>query len=197
MQPYETLSQIDCGIHIEKKGNLSYLSWAWAVTVLLEKYPGATWSFEQDPEGSELFTYPDGTGEVRCTVAIEEIVRNCSLPVMDNRNKAVTAPDARQVNDTKMRCLAKCIAMHGLGLYIYAGEDVPGNSVSSEMADFLSHINGSREQVTEYLRDKQVIGSDQQIEDMPPAKLKKALARPRDLVKAAVEHYEDKQEVVA
>lgn len=116
---WQNLSAIDCTAHVEKKGNLSYLSWAWAWGVLMEEYPEATYSFDA-PQ-----VFPDGTQMVFCTVNIGECSRRMWLPVMDHRNKAIQNPDAFATNTAMMRCLVKCLALYGLGHYIYAGEDLP------------------------------------------------------------------------
>ena len=195
--PYQTLAAIDVGEHIESKGNLSYLSWAWAVTKLLEAYPTATWSFSKSIKGEELFSFPDGTGEVRCTVKVGDVERTCSLPVMDHRNNAVQNPNARQVNDTKQRCLAKAIALHGLGLYIYAGEDVPStpDSESGEWDKFLDSINGHQSKVLSFLRAKGALTEDQDFGDLTEGWRKHAMERPNDLVTKSIEHWEEIQEV--
>jgi len=116
---WATLSKIDVSKHIEKKANLSYLSWAWAWATLMEHYP------ESDYEFHPLEVGEDGTVTVSCTVRVLQTSRMMWLPVMDNRNNSIKNPDSRKISDAKMRCLVKCIAMHGLGLYIYAGEDLP------------------------------------------------------------------------
>ena len=125
---WKKLSSVDCSSHIEKKGNLSYLSWAWAWATLCDNYPESTFEFEKTDTGSEFWSMPDGSGEVRCSLTVDGITRTCWLPVMDYKNKAISNPNARDVNDTKMRCLVKAIALFGLGLYIYAGEDIPSMS---------------------------------------------------------------------
>jgi len=122
---WDNLSKIDCSDKIEKKMNLSYLSWAWAWGVLQEHYPQAQYLFYQGESDVPYVQYPDGTAEVRCRVSIDNLTREMTLSVMDYKNNAVQNPNSRQVNDTKMRCLVKCLAMYGLGHYIYAGEDVP------------------------------------------------------------------------
>lgn len=123
---WATLSKKDCTDKIEKKMNLSYLSWAWAWQVLMENYPTATYQFYENADtGVPYVAMPDGSAEVRCRISIGSCVREMWLPVMDYRNNAVENPSARQVSDTKMRCLVKCLAMFGLGHYIYAGEDLP------------------------------------------------------------------------
>ena len=116
---WDTLSKIDVSKHIEKKANLSYLSWSWAWATLMEHYP------ESDYEFHPLEIGEDGTVTVSCTVRVLQTSRMMWLPVMDNRNNSIKNPDSRKISDAKMRCLVKCIAMHGLGLYIYAGEDLP------------------------------------------------------------------------
>ena len=115
---WETLSKIDVSKHVEKKNGLSYLSWAWAWGVLMEHFPHAEYSFSS-PE-----LHQDGTDTVHCDVMIGNCHRTMWLPVMDYKNAAVKNPDARKISDTKMRCLVKCLAMYGLGHYIYAGEDI-------------------------------------------------------------------------
>ena len=122
---WDNLSKIDCSDKIEKKMNLSYLSWAWAWGVLQEHYPQAQYLFYQGEDDVPYVKYPDGTAEVRCRVSIDNLSREMTLCVMDNRNNAIQNPNSSQVNNSKMRCLTKCLAMYGLGHYIYAGEDVP------------------------------------------------------------------------
>jgi hypothetical protein len=116
---WQNLSAIDCTAHVEKKNGLSYLSWAWAWGTLMEHYPEATYSFDA-PQ-----VFPDFTQMVFCTVNIGECSRRMWLPVMDHKNKAIQNPDAFATNTAMMRCLVKCLALYGLGHYIYAGEDLP------------------------------------------------------------------------
>jgi hypothetical protein len=115
---FSELRKINVNEHIEKKGNLSYLSWAWAVDYLLQEDSTATWYFDDPKCFGE-------TVMVSCTVAAMGKQMTMHLPVMDNKNNAVKNPDARKISDAMMRCLAKCIACFGIGLYVYAGEDVP------------------------------------------------------------------------
>lgn len=118
---------INVSEHTEKKGGLTYLSWAWAWSEVLKIDPSATWVAHQyGPQGSEQpCMWIGDTAIVHCSVTINGLRRECMLPVMDNRNNAVKSPDARKISDAIMRCMTKAIAMHGLGLYIYAGEDLP------------------------------------------------------------------------
>jgi hypothetical protein len=120
---WQTLSRIDCSKHVEKKMGLSYLPWAWAWAVLMEAYPESEFAFDGP------VTYPDGTQEVWVTVTVRDgersSIRRMWLPVLDHQNRPVKAPNAFQINNSRMRCLTKGLAMHGLGHHIYAGEDVP------------------------------------------------------------------------
>jgi len=134
---WDELSQVDCSEHTEKKGKLTYLSWAWAWGITMEHYPTASYKFESffvDQEGTVLDTmfYPDGSASVHVTVSIGDLTRSMWLPVMDFKNNAIANPNSRQISDAKMRCLVKCIAMFGLGHYVYAGEDLPPSSDDEE-----------------------------------------------------------------
>ena len=109
--------------HTEKKANLTYLSWAWAWAEALKADPKATVKVEMF--GDKCFMDINGTAMVWVTVTMFEKPMTCQLPVMDHRNKAIVNPDAFQVNTAIMRCMTKALSLHGLGLYIYAGEDLP------------------------------------------------------------------------
>lgn len=119
MSAWETLSAVNVNEHTEKKGKFTYLSWAFAVQELLKRYPDATW------ENLEPTVYPDGTMMVWCKITVDGVTRTAYLPVLDHNNKPITNPNAFQVNTAMQRCLAKAISLMGLGLYIYAGEDLP------------------------------------------------------------------------
>jgi len=128
---YKELRQIDVSKYTEKKNGLTYLSWAWAVDQLLLADPKAHWFYP------EYQRWGNGTVMVFCTVVANDIARTAQLPVMDYRNKAISEPDAFAINTAMQRCLAKAIALHGLGLYIYNGEDVPpdlGADVTADVA---------------------------------------------------------------
>lgn len=118
------LLKINVNGHTERKGNLTYLSWAWAWAEVLKIDPTARWT-AHEWDNSPVMYLKNGTAMVKVSVEIKGDIKTCVLPVMDNRNRAITDPDAFAVNTAIMRCLAKAIAMHGLGLYIYAGEDLP------------------------------------------------------------------------
>ena len=133
---YSELRKINVNEHIEKKNGLSYLSWAWAVDTLLQNDPTATWFYGQPVTFGESVM-------VFCTVNAFGKSMTAQLPVMDYRNKAIPNPDAMAVNTAMQRCLAKAIALHGLGLYIYAGEDLPEEDVVKAPTQSITPMAGA------------------------------------------------------
>ena len=135
---WETLSKINVSERVEKKYfknkktgreyGLSYLSWAWAWAEVKKRYPTASYEIHDD-----IF-FPDNTVETRVSVTIEDQTHMMWLPVMDFKNDAKVNPTSREVSDTRMRCLTKAIAMHGMGHYIYAGEELPEGQLTEEEA---------------------------------------------------------------
>ena len=120
------LLKINVNEHTEKKNGLTYLSWAWAWAEVLKIDPEATWWVSHwPPETKPFLQLPDGSVMVKVAVTIKKIEREAVLPVMNHRNQAIKNPDAFAINTAIMRCMTKAISMHGLGLYIYAGEDLP------------------------------------------------------------------------
>jgi hypothetical protein len=127
---WETLSGIDVSEHTEEKNGLTYLSWAWAWGIVKKHYPKATFTKNLYSSANNDCTLPymidpAGYSFVSVTVDIDGESQTEVLPVLNHANKAVSQPDSFQVNTALQRCLAKCCAMHGLGHYIYAGEDLP------------------------------------------------------------------------
>jgi len=132
--------------HTEKKANLTYLSWAWAWAEALKADPKATYRVEIFND--KCYMDINGTAMVFVTVTMFGKPMTCQLPVMDYRNKAIPNPDAFAINTAIMRCMTKALSLHGLGLYIYAGEDLPeGDSVSDidvgMMIDHLAAIDAA------------------------------------------------------
>ena len=128
MNHYKELAAIDVSKYVEKKGphKLDYLSWAVAVDFLMKADPTATWQFNDPQEFAETLM-------VSCTVTAFGKPITMHLPVMDHTNKAVKNPDAFIVNKNMMRCLVKAIACHGLGISVYAGEDLPNEEPAKEV----------------------------------------------------------------
>jgi hypothetical protein len=126
---WKTLSKIDCSSKTMEKGGLTYLPWNQAVTYMMDHYPDYTvkWhgTTDQNNVTRDITYYEGGTAMVCCAVTIGEVKRECWLPVMDYRNKAIAHPSSRDISDAKQRCLVKCFALFGLGIYIYRGDAVP------------------------------------------------------------------------
>lgn len=150
MNIYDTLRSVNVNNHTEKKNNLTYLSWAWAWDEVMRRFPSATYIIK-DFDGKPYLYDKDLGYMVMTSMTIGGITRDMWLPVMDGSNKAMKSePYTYQakkyvggkwtgeytdktvepatmfdVNTALMRCLVKNIAMFGLGLYIYSGEDLP------------------------------------------------------------------------
>lgn len=142
---FETLSKIDVSDHVEQKMGLSYLSWAWCWQTLKTTYPDTPVpkitkykemlltknGYELTDREVPYLTTPTGT-MVEVTVSIKGVDYTQSLYVMDNRSKVVVNPTIGQINKTIQRCTVKAIAMAGLGLNLYAGEDLPMGDISEQ-----------------------------------------------------------------
>jgi hypothetical protein len=141
MSKFQELRKIDVSKHTEKKGKFTYLSWAWAVDTLLQHDESATWGYA-DP-----MTLPDGSMMVFCTVQAFGKNVTAQLPVIDFKNQAIKNPNAMQLNTAMQRCLAKAISLHGIGLYIYQGEDLPEGDVLERIENIYKEqgINSARQ----------------------------------------------------
>ena len=143
---FKEINQIDVSKHVEKKMNLSYLSWAWAhaemkkidenAEITIHEFPDtdalielASKGVEITPELAETITASykkDKAGAyVKVSVTLNGRTETEYLPVMDFKNKSMVEPDSMSINKAHKRCFVKALALHGLGLYIYAGEDLP------------------------------------------------------------------------
>ena len=155
----QKLLQTNVNEHVEKKNNLSYLSWAWAWAEALKADPAATYQialFDEYGADGRKRTVPymsiGETAMVMVTVTLFGKAMTCQLPVMDHRNKAILNPDAFAVNTAHMRCMTKALSLHGLGLYIYAGEDLPEEG---PVAATVKHAprDGIGEELTEEIKE--------------------------------------------
>ena len=132
---FEEINRIDVSKHIEKKMGLSYLSWAWAhaemkkidpnAKIIIHEFPDYVQFGEQVLAVDKPFLKDAGGVWVKVTVVLNGKDETEWLPVMDMRNKAMPNPDAMAINKAHKRCFVKALALHGLGLFIYAGEDLP------------------------------------------------------------------------
>lgn len=133
---FETLNNINVNEHTEKKNGLTYLSWAWAWAEVKKNYPDATYKIYENEQGWNYFT--DGrTAWVKTGVTIEGIENIEYLPVMDYRNSSIPLEKITSfdVNKSIQRSLTKACARHGLGLYVYSGEDIPEAEVEQKKAE--------------------------------------------------------------
>ena len=121
---FDELNKIDVSKYVEKKGNFNYLSWAYAVRELKKVCPDATWGVIKAEDGSPFMQTACGYF-VEVWVEVEGCRLSQVHPVLDNRNKPIESPNSFHINTSIQRALAKAIALHGLGLYIFAGEDLP------------------------------------------------------------------------
>jgi len=146
---WETLSRIDCSEHIEKKAGMSYLSWAWAWMITKQAFPQAKFrkSVFEDGNGRcvPFMRDEEGYTYVEVTVTIDDDSATEVFPVLDHRNKAIQNPNGFDVNKAHQRCLVKALAYLGLGVTIYAGEDLPlgasedmENDITSKFLDATS-----------------------------------------------------------
>ena len=170
---YSTLSQTSVREKIERKGNLDYLSWANAWHMLKTAYPNAQRKvYEHEHTGFNYFT--DGrTAYVKVGIIVNDLEHIDYLPVMDFRNNAlpidkVTATD---VNKTIQRSTAKAIAMHGLGLSLWTGEDVPvivDVAQAPQESSLIELTKGSEnwDKVAQYITLNKQIGLDKIIQQL-------------------------------
>ena len=149
---WETLRKIDVSEHTEQKNGLTYLSWAWAWGALKDHYPSA--AFEKHSfEGLPYVRDENGNAFVSVSITVEAETCTETMPVLDYRNKAVKDPDSFQVNTSLQRCLAKAISYHGLGHYIYAGEDLPPASDEADKVDKVDEADEVLDEVVDEERE--------------------------------------------
>jgi hypothetical protein len=129
---FTELSAINVSSHLEKKGNFSYLSWPYAVQQLRMFDETATWEIQRF-NGLPYLSTDNGTF-VEVAVTVKGVTLSQLHPVLDNKNRPLLAPDAFDINTSIQRCLVKAIALHGLGLNVYAGEDLPSVSEANQPA---------------------------------------------------------------
>lgn len=130
---FEVLNNINVNEHTEKKNNLTYLSWAWAWAEIKKAYPTAKYTVYENELGWNYFS--DGkTCWVKTGVEIDGLEHIEYLPVMDFKNKSIPVETVTSfdVNKAIQRSLTKACARHGLGLYIYAGEDLPEDEAETQ-----------------------------------------------------------------
>lgn len=120
---FARLNAININEHVEKKGGFSYLSWPYAVAQLRLADPLASWEVRRFAGLPYLAC--DAGVFVEVAVTVQSVTLSQIHPVLDSRNRPMMAPSSFDINTSIQRCLVKAIALHGLGLYVYAGEDLP------------------------------------------------------------------------
>lgn len=143
---FNTLNNVDVSSKVKEKGGLTYLSWSSAWSEVKKKFPDATYEIKPqviDEGGNTRFWHDDGkTGWVEVSVTIGGITHTEVLAIMDFKNKAISADQITSVdaNKSMKRCLVKACAMHGLGLYIYEGEELPEDT--AKLIDLQDEVAG-------------------------------------------------------
>jgi hypothetical protein len=181
------LLKLNVNDHTEKKGKLTYLSWAWAWAEAIKADPGAT--FKVEMFGDRCYTDINGTAMVWVTATMFGKPMTCQLPVMDHRNKPITNPDAFAVNTAIMRCMTKALSLHGLGLYIYAGEDLPESDTTliDKIADSIRELHKADDMAGMY-------GEWESITDNEVRLAVWNLLKPDSKVRSAIKAYKEKLE---
>jgi hypothetical protein len=180
---FSDLVRVDCSAHVEKKNGFSYLSWPFAVEQLRKHAPDAVWEVKRNEHGEPFMVTQFGVF-VEVAVTVNGITLSQIHPVLDHRNKPVAQPDPFQINTSIQRCLVKAIALHGLGLSIYAGEDVPRDVAAERKTEAEAPITAEQ---AGYLRGLiEQVGADEtkfcayfkvdSVEKIPASRYDKAVA---------------------
>lgn len=170
---FDVLNAINVNEHTEKKNGITYLSWAWAWAEVKKHFPDAFYTIYENANGMNYHT--DGrTCWVKTGVTINGLEYIEYLPVMDFRNASIPTDKVTSfdVNKAIQRSLTKAVARHGLGLYIYAGEDLPEGEVEKQMDELGAACDEVKQAATmhelesvyrkyetKYQRDKVFIGA--------------------------------------
>ena len=142
---FTRLDQVDVTKHIEKKGKFSYLSWAYAVRELKKRHPDATWTVHEYGENRVPFVATECGHFVKVSVIVNDVEMTQVHPVLNHQNQPIAKPNSFQINTSIQRCLAKAIALHGLGIHLFAGEDLPPSPPldDSQTKELLSTLEGN------------------------------------------------------
>ena len=177
---FQRLSEIDVSHMTERKGQFTYLSWTHAWKAVKDNYPDAVFvkTVYTDNQNNQLPFMRDTKGNtwVGVAVSIEGETVEEVFPVLDNRNRAIQFPDSFQVNTAHQRCLTKALAYHGLGINVYAGEDLPMASSNVEVLDeYKEKADGFKDKIKSAKNQKSL---DAIAKDISAAKLPDSLAGP-------------------
>ena len=158
---FEELNNINVSGKTEKKNGLTYLSWAWAWAELKKLHPDAFYTIYENADGWNYHT--DGrTAWVKTGVTVNGIEHIEYLPVMDFKNKSIpaNAVTSFDVNKAIQRSLTKAVARHGLGLYIYAGEDLPEEERVEEKAAKVEVISKKEATILKNMCERKGVASN-------------------------------------
>jgi len=154
-QIWDVLSNVDCSDVIEKKGGLSYVSWASGYKMLMEAgFTDVDYSFE-------LTHNPDQTAQVKCTFTIhvghDSVTHHETLPVLRNARSAIVNPNSMDINTTRQRVLVKTLARFGLGIDVYIGEDLTPSAFNSETVGKVEYVDEDWvSNVNKFLKSKKI-----------------------------------------
>jgi hypothetical protein len=180
---FEELNEINVSDKVEKKSNLSYLSWAWAWAELKKKHPTAKKNVVKNDKGWLYHT--DGrTCWVEVSVTVNEIEETEYLPIMDFRNQSIPADKvtSMNVNTSLQRAITKAIARHGLGLYIYAGEDLPESDSPLDNPTVMEALGAKKN--ASGLKAGSSLTDGSAMKEMQEEENKKQFARIKDLIES-------------
>lgn len=177
---FEEVYGINVNEKTAKKGNLTYLSWASAWAEFKKIYPSATYNIKRF-ENNLPYVYDEKTGFMVFTeVTVDGLTYEMWLPVMNNANKTMLEAKMTDINKAIMRCLTKNLAMFGLGLYIYEGEDLPEEELQPLNEDLVKEfleLGGTLEIAATYYKIN--------VEDLTEAHLQQLIdSKKRNLAKA-------------
>lgn len=176
---WQTLASIDVSAHTKQKGEITFLPWAIAWQILMENYPESVF------DCGRMDKLENGTAEIWCEVRIIQGQKSFSraiwLPIMNYKHQAIGDPDSRQISDSRMRALVKCLALFGLGVHLYFGEDYP-RMERAPKAELVTKITEG--QSADLFALSQEVGADHKkflsyfgiktIDDMPANRLEEA-----------------------
>ena len=184
---FETLNSVNVNNFTEKKGGLTYLSWSYAVQEAMARYPDMTYEVVRGEDGRPYIHDPATGYMVFTRVTIQGQTKEMWLPVMDHRNKAMNDnATMTDINKAIMRCLTKNLAMFGLGLYIYAGEDLPSDQMEEKNSGLIgSYFNQIYANLVGRYEDRDLVNKA-----CKEATIAFAVDNPRDLPMEKAKAYE-------
>lgn len=179
---FTDLNSVDCKDKIETKGGMNYLSWAYAWGELKKRFPDSTYTIYENKDGLNYHT--DGrTCWVKTGVVVNGLEHIEYLPIMDYKNKSIPLDSVTSfdVNKTIQRSLTKAVARHGLGLYIYAGEDLPTVEVTDDLVELVNTITTLEELKSIYEKNKDKFSGSQKVEFIKLINARKAVLEKGDV----------------